>query len=260
MTSNAKTLIEVKNVSKRFHGVVALDSVSFQLKSGEQLGIIGVNGSGKTTILNILSRLIDPDNGDLLYKGESYLKIKTHHLINYGFARSFQYTRNWKNMSVIENLINFNESWSKINYWDCIFNRKKQERIDAKILLKAEQIIDFLNIPLLNDSNKLVGELSIGQQRIVELIRTFLMDPKVLLLDEPSVGLSSEVSNKLGKYLMKIAKEGNGILIVSHDLMFVKENADRIIFLSQGNIIAEGSYENVINNKYVMEAYLGKIR
>jgi len=258
MIKSTNVLIEARNLSKRFSGLVALDSVSFHLFCGERLGIIGVNGSGKTTILNILSRLIEPDAGDLIYKGKSYLKYKPYHLIRLGFARSFQYTRNWKNMSISDNLITIPESFTKFNYSDCLVNRKYQKNLDNKILHSANQIINLLDSTLLNDSNKLVGDLSIGQQRIIELTRILLMNPKVLLLDEPSVGLSSNAINQFSKYLKQYTKEGNGALFVSHDLQFMKENADRILCLSEGKIISQGKYEDVINNLNVKEAYLGR--
>jgi branched-chain amino acid transport system ATP-binding protein len=262
MKNITNVLIETRNVSKRFNGTLALDNVSIRLEKGKRLGIIGGNGSGKTTLLNVLCRLIEPDRGDILLKGKSYKKINAHHLAQLGIARSFQHSRNWKNMSLSDNLLAAGHNPWRERYWYSFFRRKKFINEERQMWEKASKILEYfemenMNIQPGNPSDKTADNLSIGEQRLLELIRIFFSEPEVLLLDEPSVGLNPRKCQLLTAFLKKLAEKDKGILIIAHDLDFLRKNTDFIYFMNQGRILSQGTVDEILKKKQVLEAYLG---
>lgn len=258
MITEAIPLLEAVEISKHFDGICALDRVSFQLKRGEILGLIGANGSGKTTLLNILSRLIDHDGGVIFFENEPYNELSPEALASRGIGRSFQHTHNWKRMSVKDNVLLTGREWWRENIWYSFLNRKKIALIEQSILNRAVTLFDYFEIDTRTSIDiREAGELSLGEQRILELIRLFIFEPIVLLLDEPSVDLNPRLCNLLGGYLDQLATGGRSILLISHNLNFLKKNATRLIAMNQGKIVAEGKVDDVLRNEKVLEAYLG---
>lgn len=262
MKNGKDILIETRNVCIRFNGTLALDNISIRLEKGKRLGIIGVNGSGKTTLLNALCRFIEPDSGDIFLRGESYKNVKAHQLAQFGIARSFQHSRNWKNMSLVDNILVAGDNRWREGYWYSFVKRKKFIQAERQMWEKAAGILEFFGMENIkcqsgNAVDKRAGNLSIGEQRLLELIRLFFSEPEILLLDEPSVGLNPPKCQLLTVYLKKLSLEGNGVLIIAHDLDFLRKNTDFIYFMNQGRILAEGTVDEILKKKEVLEAYLG---
>lgn len=260
MNRSSAILLETREVTKQFGGVIALDKVSFQLPAGMRIGIIGPNGAGKTSLLNALSRLVEIDTGDLLIRGKSYRHAKPNQLVALGIARSFQHVRNWHNMDIRDNVLTAGREKWRETLWTGLFRRGQINKAEENLWNRACELFRYFNLEteILSDGGRyrLASELSIGQQRVLELVRVFLLDTDVLLLDEPSVGLSSETCERLSEYLFHQVLNGKGVIIVSHDLPFLHENVDKLIVMSEGRIIAYGDPMDVIGKSQVKEAYL----
>lgn len=252
-TATMVPLLEAKSVTKYFGGVKALDDVSFRLVAGTRVGLIGPNGAGKTTLLNALSRLIEIDGGDLFVRGASYRHTKPDHLRRLGIARSFQHVRNWQNLSVRDNLlVGRTASWQE-TLWASLFRRSSIATAENNLW---DSVRSYLSEFEIEDEEMITNQLSLGQQRVLELIRIFIADVDVFLLDEPSVGLASHAIKRLSDHLVRLKKQGKAILIVSHDLTFLRENSDLLIAMSSGRILAYGDLEEVIGEQQVRDAYV----
>lgn len=249
MTALNNILIEARNISKSFAGVTALDDVSIQVRAGERVGLVGSNGSGKTTLLNVLSRFVDIDAGDILLEGKTYRNSDPANLATRGVVRTFQYTKNWINMDVRENLlVDVGNSWPE-RLIQSLFAWKRIRNHESALWRDAGSMLERFGIHLdeLLDNQgglKLVKDISLGQRRIVELVRAFLMKPKVLLLDEPSVGLDEHAYSFLEDYLERLASAGSAILLVSHDKQFVGKNVNRMIIMHEGRKLLEEQARN----------------
>lgn len=255
-------LIEAKGLTKSYSGILALDNVSIHLKKAERLGIIGANGSGKTTLLNGLCQYINVDYGEIKING---IPVKKSFPVNFnsenGLYRSFQHVRNWENMTVYENiLIAGNHSWRE-TFWNSMVRRKKVLKVEKELWKQAAILFEYFGLKdLVVKENKKVTDLSIGEQKVIELVRIFISNPKVLLLDEPSVGLNGHLNSVLSEHLKELKNRGVGILFVTHDMEFLRNNADHVYFMHQGKIIYDGSANEVLKNEIVINSYLGDVK
>jgi branched-chain amino acid transport system ATP-binding protein len=237
MIKKNKHILEIFNLKKRFNGITALNNVSLKILKGEKIGIIGSNGSGKTTLLNVLSRLIDFDEGEIRFYNQSYKNISPFKIADLGIARSFQLVRNFEQMSISDNIL-----LSRVSCWRekliyTFFNRKYIKTIENEILNRAFKILDFFEMNSKNYfSKEYVCNLSLGQQRVIELTRVFLSNPLLMLLDEPSVGLDIAKINNLTNYLKYYMDKKTTIIIVSHDFEFLNKNVDEIYLLKNGQL------------------------
>lgn len=241
MNFNNETLLETIALTKRFNGIVAVDNVSLKLRKGEIIGIMGENGSGKTTLLNLLCRFTNSDSGELFINGSSYTNIKPYKLSKLQIGRSFQRIRNWNNLSICDNLFinSTNKQTGFINSLLKFKNIKYNEVvIKEKIRLMAEclDLEDQMKSKLFN-KNILVSDLSLGEQKLIELIRLFISEPQILLLDEPSVAINEHIIKNIINYLNSRIEKGIGALIISHDEYFLKSFAGKILYMSEGKIL-----------------------
>lgn len=236
------SLIEVKNVSKQFGGLAALTDVSFVLNKGEILGLIGPNGAGKTTMFNVINGFYPPTKGDVLLKGERVSNLKPHVLCKLGVARTFQIVKPLQRMSTLDNVI------------ASAFIRSKTKAQAEEI---AVEVLKFTN--LYDDRNLISKGLPLGKRKRLEIARALATQPEIILLDESFAGLNPTEINEQIEIVNKIRTErGITILIIEHHMKVIMSISDRIVVLTYGQKIAEGTPSEIGHNPLVIEAYLGE--
>jgi len=253
-------LFWTQDLSISFGGLMAVDRVTLDISLGEILGLIGPNGSGKTTIFNLVTGIYTPTAGDFFFGGESLLGKPPHEIARKGIARTFQISRLCLDLSVLDNVfIGMHERQER---WlvDSIFRRGLLADEVAEGREKAFSLLSVFNKDLLDVAGKPVGALPQIDRRRVEICRAMAMEPKLLLLDEPSAGMNPEEMAELMEDIKKVQQESEGIsiIIVEHDMTVIRTISDRVVALNYGRKIAEGSFEEVSHNAEVREAYLGK--
>jgi len=246
-----------ENISISFGGLKALNGVSFNVRKGEIFSVIGPNGAGKTTIFNCINRFYDLDEGAFVLEDRVISKIKPHEVAEMGIARTFQNIELFKNTTVLDNLILGRHRRRRSNVFTEIFFSPSVQKQELESREKAEEIIDFLDLEAYREQR--VINLPYGVQKTVELGRALAMDPKLLLLDEPSSGLNVEETEDLSFWMSDIKEELDiTILLVEHNMRFVQAVSDRVLALDFGQTIIQGSPADVLSHPEVMKAYLGE--
>jgi len=249
-------LLEVDQLALAFGGLRAVDSLSFAVQESAVFAIIGPNGAGKTSVFNLVSRAYTPDSGRVVFDGRDITHLPPHQVARLGLARTFQNLRLFERASVLDNLMMGRYRHSRVRLWQqALFTRevRNERRADRR---RAEEVIRFLEIERYRDL--LVQGLSYGVKKVVELGRALALDPRLLLLDEPSSGLNPEERRDLSFWIRDIRDRlGVTVVLIEHDMELVAAVADRVLALAAGRRLAEGTPAEVRANVAVQEAYLG---
>ena len=249
-------VLSFKDVTLKFGGITALNSVNFEVNPGELYAIIGPNGAGKTSIFNCISGIYRPTQGDVTYGTSSIPELRPDQVANLGIARTFQNIELFENMTVIDNIL-FG-AHSQLNYGavSSLFYTKKVRKYEKEARAIAEDIIDFLEIEQYRYSYIL--SLPYGVQKRVELGRALAMNPEIVLLDEPAAGMNSEETEDIARFIIDLHEERKKtIILVDHDMNMVMDIAQRVMVLNFGEKLAEGTPKEIVVDENVIEAYLG---
>ncbi len=251
-------VLKVDNLRKEFGGLVAVKDVSFEIKKGEFVGLIGPNGCGKSTTFNCISGLLEQTSGKIEVYGTDVSKMRPDQIHALGMTRTFQHTRLWRKMTVLENLLVPPRKQLSPNIFKALLmpNRSKAENLRIN---QAYDILEELEVPHM--AHNLASELSGGQSKLVDIGRSRMGSPSLLLLDEPVAGVAGPLAMKIFNNLRKTVNEtGISVLIIEHNMDFIlRQGVDRIIVMNEGEVLMVGTPDEVKSNKAVIEAYLGSV-
>jgi len=249
------TLLTLKNLTKKFGGLIAVNNVSFDADEKSVMGLIGPNGAGKTTVFNLITGNYASDAGEIVFDGNPITGLITHRIVSLGIARTFQTIRLFQNMSVLENVLAGCHCRMKSGIFGGMFHTKNQKKEEKEAISLALKELDFVG--LRRHCEQLSKNLSYGNQRLLEIARALATSPRLLILDEPAGGMNEQETDSLIGLIRKIRDRGITILLIEHDMGLVMKACEKIVVIEYGSKIAEGTPEEIKANPRVIEAYLG---
>ncbi len=250
-------ILSTSDLSLSFGGVHAVRDVTFEVEEGEVYSIIGPNGAGKTSIFNLISRLYEPDGGDIEFEGESVIGMPPHNIAQLGIARTFQNTELFEHETVLKNMLIGRHVHRKTNLLSELLFLPSVAKQELRFRETVEEVIDLLDLQGYRD--QIIGSLPYGVRKMVEVARALCMQPKLLLLDEPSSGLNPEETEDVAFWIEDINKDyGATIIMVEHDMILVSRASNRVMALADGAVLAVGTPEEIQKHPEVLRAYLGE--
>lgn len=250
------SLLSLREVTKIFGGLVAVNGVSFDVEEGSIVGLIGPNGAGKTTVFNLITGNYAPDAGDIHFADRSIKGKKPHALVNMGIARTFQSIRLFPTLSVLENVLAGRHCRMGSGLFASMFHTPAQRRDERRAIERAMTELEFVG--LTEKYAETAKSLSYGNQRLLEMARALASDPKLLILDEPAGSMNDPETEVLIALIRAIQQRGITVLLIEHDMNLVMRVCEQLLVLEYGGLIAQGNPEAVRNNPKVIEAYLGQ--
>ena len=249
-------LLKLQDVSVNFAGLRALANVTFDAHAGEVRAVIGPNGAGKTTLFNAISGYVQTSDGTMQFKGEPIHGLAPHDISVMGVRRTFQNGGLFLELTALENVLAGLHVHIDNSFLGVVLGSREAREAEREGIARARRLLDLMDLGAIADQP--TKDLSGGQQRMVEIVRTLATDPPLLLLDEPVVGLSPPMRDRMMEIIRRLAgEEGIGIMLIEHVIDLVMSGSDVIVVLSSGELIAEGTPEEVRRNREVLEAYLG---
>jgi len=249
-------ILETQNLTKEFRGFVAVDGLELKVREGTIHALIGPNGAGKTTLFNIITGHYKPDRGKIHFQGDPIEGLEPHQIFKKKVYRTFQITREFSQMTVLENLMIMPEQQSGEKIWNTWFRASGVRNQEKEIRDRALEVLEF--VELIKLKNEYAGSLSGGQKKLLEIARSMMADPKLVLLDEPGAGVNPTLMHKLIANIETLRDEkGITFFLIEHDMDLVMNLCDPVIVMSEGTKLAEGKAEDIKKDERVLEAYLG---
>lgn len=249
-------ILSLENVCKSFNGIKAVSNLTFAVPKGNIVSLIGPNGSGKTTVFNLITGIQHPVSGMIGFQGNSIVDKLPFQIARLGIARTFQNIRLFPQMTLLDNILLANGRIENEQLLSALIRTVRRRAANRDYVEHAEGIL--LNIGLIAEKNRLASDLSFGQRRFLEIARAIALKPRLLLLDEPMAGLSPENCLKLMQMLRDLRSSGTTVLFIEHNMDIVMELSDKVILMDKGGVLVEGSPQQIQSDAQVAEAYMGR--
>jgi branched-chain amino acid transport system permease protein len=250
----ARPILEVDDLRRTFGGVRAVDGASFAVEPGRITGLIGPNGAGKSTVLAVIAGSLRPSSGSVRFEGDELTRVPSWLVPRRGVVRTFQLPSEFARLTVLENLVVAAPGQTGESLRGAIFARRRWRSREADIVARARALLARFD---LGDKEDLyAGELSGGQKRLLEIMRCLMVEPKVLLLDEPMAGVNPSLARRIERYLLELRDEGLTMLLIEHELGVVERTCDPVIVMAHGRVIAQGPMNDIRGREEVLHAYL----
>ncbi len=253
---SAKSLLQATKLSKSFGGIKAVNNAHIEVNYGSITGLIGPNGAGKTTLFNLLSNFIQPDSGTILFDNQPIHHLPSHKIATRGFIRTFQVARVLSRLSVLENMLLATPNQTGENFFRVWFQQSKLRTEERENKERAMNILE--SVGLAAKAHDYAGALSGGQRKLLEMARTLMTNPKLILLDEPAAGVNPTLINQICEHIVNWNQQRISFLVIEHNMDVIMSLCDRVWVLAEGTNLAEGTPEEIQNNESVLEAYLGQ--
>lgn len=249
-------VLELKGISKTFGGVASVVDCNFVIRRGSITGLVGPNGAGKTTCFNMIAGIILPDTGHILFELEDITGLSDHKIFHKGIARTFQIPHEFSQLTVLDNLLVGGGPLNGENWVHALIQPAKTRIDEAKLTERAKEVLELIKLEHMSDRPAV--ELSGGQKKLLELGRSIMSGPKLLLLDEPGAGVNPTLLNELARIIRQLHKEqGYTICLIEHNMDMIADLCEPVIVLSEGRVLTEGTMEDIRHDKRVLDVYLG---
>lgn len=249
-------LLKTVDLTKKFGGVIANNKINLVVNKGTITGLIGPNGSGKTTFVNVVSGVFPATSGKILFKDEEITRMTTDKIANLGISRTFQRIRLFDKLTVVENVLVSRKKFYNANYMDIFLATKKLLKEEREQLEQSKNILKIFGLE--EDAFKLPSEIPYGKRRALEIARAMALDSELILLDEPAAGMTKDEFSIIIKILNSLKEKGITILLIEHTMEFVRQVVDYVYVLNFGKVISQGSFEDIEQDEQVIKAYLGE--
>jgi ABC-type branched-subunit amino acid transport system ATPase component len=248
-------LLEIENLTKSFGGVHAVRGCTFSVPEGEVVGLIGPNGAGKSTVVDLVSGFGQPDSGSIGFAGEQLIGKRPDVISRLGLIRTFQTPREWRNLTVMDNLLLARRRFADESLWRSTAHARRIRREEEPDRVAVRGILDRFGLAELK--NELAVRLSGGQKRLLEFARIAAAEPRLIILDEPMGGVNPVLGARIGDAVRQFAAESRTVIVVEHNLPFIERTCDQVVVMDLGEVIAQGPFSGLRSNPRVIEAYLG---
>ena len=248
-------ILEIKKLEKSFGGLKAVDRCSIDVKEGSITGLMGPNGAGKTTLFNLITGFYKSDKGEIWFREEEITSLPVHKVVRKGIGRTFQIPRELREMTVLENLMLVPDNQKGEYIWNSLFRSRSVRAQERYIRDKALDVLEFLE--LIDLREEYAKNLSSGQKKLLELAKSLMAEPKLILLDEPGAGVNPTLMKKLNRNIEQLRERGKTFFLIEHDMDLITYLCDTVIVMDRGRELVQGTPEEIKKDERVIEAYLG---